>query len=102
MTGYLLAVILEFVANVHLYCFFADMVVFGISGFLICQSMVEDVKNNFDSINGTVKTKGTSMEFHKKIAHSVELHFNIKKFSEMKTKFWKEIFLVTNASCFIF
>lgn len=78
------------------------MVVFGISGFLICQSMVEDVKNNFDSINGTVKTKGTSMEFHKKIAHSVELHFNIKKFSEMKTKFSKEIFLVTNASCFIF
>lgn len=86
--GYLFAVTLEFLANVHLYCFFADLAAYAIGGFIFFLALIEDVKNHFDSINGKDATKATPTEFHKEIARSVELHAHTKEFSEMKIKFW--------------
>lgn len=74
---------MEYLATVHLYCFFADIAAFGMCGLLFFLSMIEDVQKHFNSINKIAKTKGTQMEFHQKISHSIQLHFNMKQLSEM-------------------
>lgn len=81
--GYFLAVALEYVLNAHIYYFVANLVAMGIGGLLFNLSMIDDIKNNFNSVNEIVKRNGTLPEIYKKISHSIQLHSNAKQLSEM-------------------
>lgn len=81
--GYLLAVALEYVLNTHIYYFVANLVAMGIGGLLFNLSMIDDIKNNFNSINEIVESNGTLLEIYRKISHSIQLHSNARQLSQM-------------------
>lgn len=82
LMGYLVAVVLEYLANVHLYCFVANLAASGIGGVLFTLSMTGGLKHHFNSIQKTLKTGGSQVAMYEKICHCVQSHSNIKQLSK--------------------
>lgn len=93
LMGYLVAVALEYMGNVHLYVFSAEFTSLGLGAFLFTISMTEDIKNNLSSINKIVKNKRAPLEFNKKIRHCIQLNLDGRQLKANSIQklflFWK-------------
>lgn len=87
LTGYLFAVVLEYLLNLHLYCFVASLSTLAISGVVFTLAMTDDIHNNFTLIKNMLEIKGTRLEMYTKFRHCIEMHSNIKRLSEIVSHF---------------
>ena len=97
LIGYLIAVALEYLSDLHICFFVASIFSLAVGGFIFTFSMTEDIKNNLNSINQNIETDGTRSEFYKKFSRFVQLHSNAQQLSgSIWLNLWKKLRKKTN------
>ena len=82
--GYLIAFAIQYISLGHLYILGAAVISLEIGCYLWMMELIEDIKNDINSINKTAKLRKNQTQMSKQLTDSIEFHSKVKQLSEIR------------------